>query len=141
MLLERWTITGLGDLKCNPCEPNPGTGEMRIFATPARPRPMAEPNPTERPEGTEPQHRRMQILASDIRDHGYTIGCPACGNLKRNIATRKGHNEACRSRIMQELAKSDSGRQRLEREGQRVNQNLADHIAREVGTDSKTDLN
>ena len=69
------------------------------------------------PKGEEPQRlaRRLYIKASDIEAFGYTEGCPKCDNdLKYGFGrTSKGHSNACRTRITKELAKTDSGRERI----------------------------
>ena len=73
---ERWDISELRAIQSSPCEPNPGTGDMRILTTSYRQRPVQEKAPGERSMGETSQVRRMQITTDDLEKFGYTTGLP-----------------------------------------------------------------
>ena len=64
-----------------------------------------------------PNARRVYIRPQDITDFGHTVGCPKCDyHLRHNVWNHnKPHSEACRSRIMEELQKTDVGKLRIAR--------------------------
>ena len=94
-------------------------------------------NVAEVPKGDEPQRlaRRLYIKASDVEAFGYTEGCPKCDHdLKYGFGrTTKGHSNACRTRITKELAKTDSGRQRIAAASGRLDNFLSDYVEKHSG--------
>ena len=42
------------------------------------------------------------IQEKDLRNHGFTRGCPGCGSIQRG-RTRQPHNQACRNRFAEIL--------------------------------------
>ena len=69
--------------------------------------------------------RRAPIKEKDLKDFGYTDGCPKCRNALKYGYGRgpsSEHNDACRKRIYTELSKTDEGRERLSRMDARLNQ-------------------
>ena len=59
--------------------------------------------------------RRVYIGKKDFERQGYTAGCPKCDHEMRYGPgrTTANHSEACRNRIMSELAKTVEGQARL----------------------------
>ena len=47
--------------------------------------------------------RRARITPKDLKEHGYTVGCPGCEAVEMGLATRRGHTEECRQRIEEAL--------------------------------------
>ncbi|CAE6933232.1 RE2 [Symbiodinium sp. CCMP2592] len=84
--------------------------------------------------------RRTYIRQSDLDKFGYTAGCEACSAIREGRRrTGINHTEHCRSRIMEALKDSESGKARLEREEQRESEffdkvNTAEEKKRKVST-------
>ena len=55
--------------------------------------------------------RKLYIKGEDIRAFGYTVGCVKCDHDRRYGPgrTTKGHSDACRARIVEELSKTPEG--------------------------------
>ena len=82
-----------------------------------------------REEASKPRiARRVYIRASDIRQYGYTSGCPRCEHEMRYGPGRTAvsHSERCRTRIMEELAKSEAGKIRLGDAATRLDRSVAE---------------
>ena len=77
-----------------------------------------------------PTSRKIYIKGEDIRVYGYTVGCAKCDHERRYGPgrTTKGHSDACRARIVGELAKTPEGQRRLQAADDRVNRSIAEHI-------------
>ena len=76
------------------------------------------------------QRRRVYIKQSDIEAFGYTEGCPRCEHGLRYgpNKTQKGHNDACRARIMGELSKTPEGQSRIAKINARIDESATEHI-------------
>ena len=74
--------------------------------------------------------RRPYIMERDIRALGGTVGCPRCDSDRRYGPgrTTKGHSEACRERITNELMKTPEGQRRIAAAENRMNRSIAEHI-------------
>ena len=61
--------------------------------------------------------RRVYIGAKDIARYGYTGGCPKCEHEMRYGPGRStaNHSEVCRTIMMDEIAKSGEGQDRISR--------------------------
>ncbi|CAE6971968.1 unnamed protein product [Symbiodinium sp. CCMP2592] len=87
--------------------------------------------------------RRTYIRQSDLDKFGYTAGCEACSAIREGRRrTGINHTEHCRSRIMEALKDSESGKARLEREEQRESEffdkvNKAEEKKRKVSTEQE----
>ncbi|CAE7251708.1 unnamed protein product [Symbiodinium sp. CCMP2592] len=87
--------------------------------------------------------RRTYIRQSDLDKFGYTAGCEACSAIREGRRrTGINHTEHCRSRIMEALKESESGKARLEREEQRESEffdkvNKAEEKKRKVSTEQE----
>ena len=64
--------------------------------------------------------RRTRITPGDLREHGYTVGCPGCESIELNLGQRRGHTEECRRRIEEAMAESELGREKLKRAKERL---------------------
>ena len=71
---------------------------------------------------------RMRITPGMFAERGYTDGCAGCRHKRAGFEGPKGHPEACRRRIRSALAESQSGRQALTREEERLDRRLADWV-------------
>ena len=60
--------------------------------------------------------RRLYIKKADVEAFGYTEGCVKCDHdlLYGYGRTTKGHSDQCRRRIMEELAKTPAGMERVQ---------------------------
>ena len=61
--------------------------------------PHTHPEPNLDAEDVSRQSRRLRILNSDVKTHGYTDGCQRCEYLRQGrtgVAKGVRHNEACR---------------------------------------------
>ena len=75
--------------------------------------------------------RKLYILPKDLELYGYTPGCKKCqsylGGGKVNFTG--SHSDACRTRLMNELAKSPEGAARIARIVDKADHYLADRLA------------
>ena len=86
---------------------------------------------TDEVESSEPRlTRRLYTKKVDYDNYGYTSGCPRCEHeVKYGPGrTTKPHSERCRSRIMEELSKTEIGRARLGFATERMDRSLAEHV-------------
>ena len=74
--------------------------------------------------------RRFRINDADLRQYGFTDGCPQCTHVQRYGKAKAGlqHHNSCRQRILSEIAKTDAGKARLEAHQAREDRYLAEHI-------------
>ena len=74
--------------------------------------------------------RRLKITDGILRKYGYTHGCTQCEHITRHGGARPGlqHDDKCRQRIMDDMAKDPWGQQRLAELEQRVDRALADFV-------------
>ena len=75
--------------------------------------------------------RRLYIKKADVEAFGYTEGCVKCDHdlLYGYGRTTKGHSDQCRRRIMEELAKTPAGMERVQAAAGRAKvflENMAD---------------
>ena len=72
--------------------------------------------------------RKLYIKGEDIRAFGYTVGCVKCDHDRRYGPgrTTKGHSDACRARIVEELSKTPEGQRRLSAADERVNRHITE---------------
>ena len=62
--------------------------------------------------------RAFKIFKADLEEYGYSASCPGCTAIREGIGYRL-HNKECRIRIANELMKTESGRQRIQRASER----------------------
>jgi len=74
--------------------------------------------------------RRMRLLISDFRTHGFTDGCPQCQHIMEHNQQKPGlgHSERCRARMLSEIGRSHEGQVRLQIQEEKVEHALAKHI-------------
>ncbi len=84
------------------------------------------------PAPAAPQLRRFRINKRDLEEHGYTDGCVMCDHIARYGQAKPGgnHTDACRTRLLRQMAQTEAGRQRLEAWNERVTRGMAEHIER-----------
>ena len=79
------------------------SGPPKLRVVPASAPAAVQVNPEVRPvetAGGDYAPRRARILKSDLLEHGYTVGCPACVSARLDDGIRRGgHTEECRKRI------------------------------------------
>ena len=77
-----------------------------------------------------PNGRKIYIKGEDLRVYAYTDSCPRCDHERRESLgrTTNGHSDACRSRIIAELAKATEGQRRLQAADERIHRSLAEQI-------------
>ena len=127
---ERWSDVLIRAVSATPCDPNPGTNDMRIRTIRVDARTVPR---TTASQGKSQKTRRMRLMKKDFERFGYSEGCDGCDTMRSGrmvqIRRRDGmgettahrpHTSACRDRIHQRLLESDEGVQRLTRDDQRV---------------------
>ncbi len=72
--------------------------------------------------------RRLKITMHILKAFGTTCGCPQCDHVRAFQEAKMGlqHSDACRSRIMTDMAATPEGRQKLETYEHRVNRAIAE---------------
>ena len=78
--------------------------------------------------------RKLYIKQADVIAFGHTRGCARCEHDVRYGygRTNKGHTDACRTRIMSELAKTEAGKQRIEATVGRMDKYLSEQVESNV---------
>lgn len=105
---ERWNAETVLGVQVTPWRPRGGLVPRGVSEAVRDPIPVPEGEP-----GLEV--RRMALTTKDFDMFGFTSGCRGCARMRLGQRAQ-GHSDSCRSRIEKELAKSQLGRQRLERE-------------------------
>ena len=84
----------------------------------------------DKPDLSLPASRRLAMKQADFDAYGHTQGCARCEHDIRYGygRTARGHSEACRQRIMGELAKTDSGQMRIAAATNRMDRHLAEVV-------------
>ena len=74
---------------------------------------------------------KLYILPNDLQMFGYSLGCKKCQSYVKGtlLSSTVQHSEACRQRIIIELAKTEVGRARIAKVNERTDQYLADRVA------------
>ena len=65
------------------------------------------------------------MTPNELKEHGFTVGCPGCEAIECNLSVRRGHTEECRLRIEKAMADSDMGREKLQRAKERLDYRTA----------------
>jgi hypothetical protein len=79
------------------------------------PEPHSHPDP-QPPKESQRSPKRLRIYDADLKNLGYTDGCPRCNFIKRGQIVLAGgtrHNEECRQRVYQEMR--EAGTEKLKR--------------------------
>lgn len=110
---ERWQKTGQDELKGYPWDVQPRertAGLPLILGADAESLPLPKRALSLLPL----QERRMYVARSDVQKFGETPGCEACLMIALAGKTTVPHNDECRMRIAELLARSEEGQGRLE---------------------------
>ena len=120
---ESWSKDMVNNIAGTPSEPVPDSGEHKLKAyvqhkhgNTGAPAEM----PTFVPQEDVPRRtRKMQILKTDIREHGASDGCAGC---RAALADKRGteHSEACRTRLEELIGATDAGKDRIDRAMERM---------------------
>jgi hypothetical protein len=128
---SRWDKDLLMAIKGTPWEPSfsgEGPAELpgQVTIEPALPEVPAEvPQPYER----EYVPRRVYITKKNLKEHGYTAGCPACDSTKAgHRGSGVAHTEECRTRLEAALQADPQQSARRERAEEKVNEWLAKKV-------------
>ena len=72
--------------------------------------------------------RKIRINPSDLATHGYTERCAQCRHIETVGRARPGgtHSDACRKRIIEEIGKTEAGKQRLADYAERLDRAMVD---------------
>ena len=93
----------------------------RVVPTQLEPSMPVEPREEQDVPYEVPQARRLRLYRRDIEANGYSPQCPGCIALRRKRPAQR-HSEACRTRIIAELEKTEEGRARIRAEEERKEQ-------------------
>jgi len=99
---EAWNVQWFNDTRGTPWEPIPGRTGIEIRSRVLLPEDRHKPIPVIRGEEGDYIVRRMRINRETIRKLGFTVGCPGCRAVNRNLPA-VNHNEECRKRIEEHL--------------------------------------
>ena len=122
--LERWSPESLARVQATPWSMRSKPEAQVKFPEGA----TAQEEPAAAPMPTNP--RRFRINKHDLDTHGYTEGCQQCDHIVRYGSSKAGtnHSDRCRVRMIQEIAKTEAGQQRLMQWNERVNRSIAEKI-------------
>ena len=123
-MMNRWSPERLAGIKITPWAIRERPEPQVHFREEAHER----DEPTARPAPALP--RRFRINKGDLDTHGYTDGCQQCEHIGRYGVTKPGcyHTDRCRTRMIREIGKTESGQQRLSQWNERVNRSIAERI-------------
>ena len=68
-----------------------------------------------------------------FEDHGYSEGCDGCGCLAAGLKKKRPHSDKCRSRIYEEMKKTEKGRKHLEEAGNKLNEYYEEKLKKDHG--------
>ena len=120
----RWNADEINAVVGTPHQPKPGRNDSRI---PVRIRAPAMEEPIAAPPELDFKPRRVNIQRRDYQRHGYTDGCAGCDAMATGTAKRP-HNPRCIERMMDELAKTDEGKERIRKGEERITAELARRV-------------
>ena len=128
---QKWSIGDVQGIAVTPWSIHEPTGPEVTF-------PQKDTAPENLP-AKQRMARRMYIRQEDLDKHGYTQGCPKCDHLLTHGPSTGAiaHSEACRARLMEAIAASPGGKERLQKMETRRNDYLDDH-ARKHDADEGT---
>ena len=125
----KWDAANIESLTITPYDQHVAQDQGVAFQDrPAKATDADQPRPT--------QHaRKLYIKAEDLRVYGYTIGCPRCDHERRYGPgrTTKGHSDACRERVINELLKTPEGQRRVQAAEDRAVRSTAEHLEEVLG--------
>ena len=95
---DKWNLSQFNDFKGVPWEPVPGREGIEIKCRVNLPRDRSGVEPPMVGEDRPLVHRRVKITREQVRLMGFTVGCPGCRAVNRNLPA-VNHNETCRGRF------------------------------------------
>ena len=99
---EAWNPQWFNDTRGTPWEPTPGRSGIEIRSRVLLPDERQKPIPVICGDDGDYIVRRARINRETIRKLGFTVGCPGCRAVNRNLPA-VNHNEECRKRIEEHL--------------------------------------
>ena len=127
----RWSADALATIKATPWSERERPAPEVRFQQPAADRGATADTalPT--------QARRFRINDKELREFGFTDGCPQCAHVQRYGKARPGgkHSEACRVRLTEAIAGTEAGKARLDAHSERIDRAIAEYIEHQVEKD------
>ena len=122
---QRWNPEALAEIKATPWSERTRPERTVTFELPQDQGPAVPTAPTAAIRG-------MRLNQPDFDQHGYTEGCQQCDHMREHGRARRGtpHNHTCRSRMIEAIRQSDTGRRRVEEYEERLDRSMAEAIAR-----------
>ena len=77
-------------------------------------------------------------MPGDYAKHRFTQGCPGCTFAQVGVGPKRGHNEACRKRMEEEIAK-DASDKRADNVKERQDHDIAQKGSGERGSQTRGD--
>ena len=126
---ERWSAERLKTMRGTPQQPDPrkpGTHvPIQVCFDPPSIGTVDESTPLRREKGV----RRMKITKRMFEDHGYSEGCEGCRYQRAGMAEQRVHSEECRAKLVEQMGETEAGRQKIEKQNERMNNWLAEEMA------------
>ena len=94
-------------------------------STPAEVRVHTAAPSVQNPAAAPVMPRRIRHRHEDFVEYRYTVGCPGWESVQLKYNVRRGHNEECRSRMEEELSKTDRGKEIMVRTKDRMDETIA----------------
>ena len=127
----RWSADALATIKATPWSERERPAPEVRFQQPAADRGATADTalPT--------QARRFRINDKELREFGFTDGCPQCAHVQRYGKARPGgkHSEACRVRLTEAIAGTEAGKARLDAHSERIDRAIVEYIEHQVEKD------
>ena len=130
---HRYDAELLRGIRGTPWEPNPasGTSELPEPLTIVPKMPEIAPAPSRTFDKDGFGSRSLYIRKSDLKDFGFTAGCPACDAQREGAATAgKSHTSLCRKRLEKAMSEDPEACKRVEQTTSKQNEWVARKIAR-----------
>ncbi len=122
---DRWSADALARIQQTPMALHARQERTRVrFDQPAQAQgPTAD-------EVRPAQARRLRINKTDLEQFGYEESCAQCKHILRYGKAKPGgtHSEQCRTRIIEAMSKTDTGKARLAEQEERENRSIAEQI-------------
>ena len=88
--------------------------------------PRSNPNPE--PIGKAFVPRKARITEEELKEYGFTVGCPACERTQTGVGPRREHSTQCRDRIEAKMEENEKTKPKIDRARERM-----DHWTAKVG--------
>ena len=102
---ERWDREAIAKMRGTPGRPNPNKAGTHIPTGVNVDEDDGDKAGADehRANPREGEVRRMPMATEMFKKYGFAEGCEGCRAKRANVGPRRGHNEACRGRIMKEF--------------------------------------